>query len=50
MRRAPHDGKTAEAILSLATTPDRAATTAGDLLEEADTRGLTSPRPSRTAN
>ncbi len=39
MRRAPHDGKTAEVILSLATTPDRAASTAGDLLEEADTRG-----------
>ncbi len=29
----------AQLILSLATTPDRAATTVGDLLEESDTRG-----------
>jgi hypothetical protein len=32
-------GKMAQLILSLATTPDRAASTVGDLIEESDTRG-----------
>jgi hypothetical protein len=39
MRKAVRNSNIAQLILSLATTPDRAATTVGDLLEEADTRG-----------
>ncbi len=39
MRKAVRYSNIAQLILSLATTPDRAASTVGDLLEEADTRG-----------
>jgi hypothetical protein len=33
------EARIAQLILSLATTPDRAASTVGDLLKEADARG-----------
>jgi hypothetical protein len=39
MLNAAQNGKIAQLILSLATTPDRAATTVGDMLEESAARG-----------